>query len=45
MILKKYRMIFENGCIETLDEQEAEAHGNFIIVEEEIQEEDVQTEI
>lgn len=45
MILKKYRMILDNGYIETLDEQEAVAHGNYIIVEEEIQEEDVQTEI
>lgn len=45
MILIKYRMLFENGCVETLDEQEAVAHGNYIVVEEEIQEEDVQTEI
>ena len=42
MILKKYRMLFENGCIETLDEQEAVAHGNFIIVEEEIQEQNIE---
>lgn len=45
MILTKYRMLFENGCVETLSLEEAEAHGNYIIVEEEIQEEDVQTEI
>ena len=42
MILKKYRMLFENGCIETLDEQEAVAHGNYTVVEEEIQEEKIE---
>lgn len=42
MILKKYRMLFENGCVETLDEQEAVAHGNYIVVEEEIQEENIE---
>jgi len=32
----KYRMILENGYIETLDEAEAIAHGNYeIIVEDE----------
>ena len=36
MILKKYRMLFPNGCIETLSLEEAEKHGNFIRVEEEI---------
>jgi hypothetical protein len=38
MILTKYRMITENGYIETLDEQEAIAYGNYIIVNEEIDE-------
>lgn len=38
MILIKYRMLFDNGCIETLDEQEAVAHGNYVIIEEEIEE-------
>lgn len=36
MILVKYRMLYDNGCIETLDEQEAIQHGNYIIVEEEV---------
>lgn len=40
MILTKYRMLFDNGCIETLDEAEAIAHGNYIVVEEEIQDND-----
>ena len=31
-------MITENGYIETLDEQEAIAYGNYIIVNEEIDE-------
>jgi hypothetical protein len=34
----KYRMILENGYIETLNEAEAIAHGNYEIVEEEIYE-------
>jgi hypothetical protein len=34
----KYRMILDNGYIETLNEAEAIAHGNYIIVEEEIDE-------
>ena len=34
----KYRMILENGYIETLNEAEAIAHGNYQIVEEEIDE-------
>ncbi len=34
--MTKYRMILENGYIETLDEAEAIAHGNYqIIVEDE----------
>lgn len=36
MILVKYRMLFDNGCIETLSLEEAEAHGNYIRVEEEV---------
>lgn len=36
MIITKYRMLMQNGCIETLDEQEAIAHGDYILVEEEI---------
>lgn len=40
MILVKYRMLFDNGCIETLSLEEAKAHGNYIRVEEEISEED-----
>jgi len=38
MILTKYRMIYENGYAETLDETEAIAYGNYIIVEEEFHE-------
>lgn len=40
MILTKYRMLFDNGCIETLSLEEAEAHGNYIVVQEEIEEKD-----
>jgi len=40
MILVKYRMLFDNGCIETLSLEEAEAHGNYIVVQEEIEEKD-----
>ena len=36
----KYRMFIENGYIETLDFDEAELHGNYIVVEEEITEEE-----
>jgi len=37
MILTKYRMIYDDGFwIETLSLEEAEQHGNYIIVEEEI---------
>lgn len=35
MILVKYRMIVPNGYIETLDLEEAKAHGEYIIIEEE----------
>jgi len=38
MTLTKYRMITENGYIETLNEQEAIEYGNYIVVEEEINE-------
>ncbi len=40
MILKKYRMIIENGYIETLNENEAIAHGNYEIINEQIEEEE-----
>jgi hypothetical protein len=33
MTITKYRMILENGYIETLNEAEAIAHGNYQIVE------------
>lgn len=36
MTLTKYRMITENGYIETLNEQEAIEWGNYIVVQEEI---------
>jgi hypothetical protein len=36
MIRTKYRMITENGYIETLDEAEAIAYGNYIVIEEEV---------
>jgi len=35
MIITKYRMITENGYIETLDEAEAIAWGNYKVIEEE----------
>ena len=38
MIVTKYRMITENGYVETLDEQEAIAHGNYIVITEDIPE-------
>lgn len=38
MKITKYRMIIGQGYIETLDLQEAEAHGNYVVIEEEIQE-------
>ena len=41
MTLIKYRMIHPNGYIETLDEQEAIAYGNYIVVEEEVIEETI----
>lgn len=36
MILVKYRMIIGQGYVETLNLVEAEQHGNYIIVEEEV---------
>ena len=36
MILKKYRMITKDGYIETLDEAEAIAWGNYKVIEEEV---------
>jgi hypothetical protein len=36
MIITKYRMITDNGYIETLDEQEAIEYGNYEVVFEEI---------
>ena len=42
MILTKYRMITENGYIETLNLQEAIEYGNYIVVEEEVSEEPVE---
>ena len=39
MILTKYRMINEDGSwVETLDIEQAENHGNYIIIIEEINE-------
>jgi hypothetical protein len=38
MKIVKYRMIFDNGYIETLDEQQAKQHGEYIVIEEEIEE-------
>ena len=45
MILIKYRMLTEDGCIETLNEQEAIEWGNYIVVTEEIQEEQIENTI
>ena len=32
----KYRMIYDNGYIETLDLAEAEAYGNYVVIYEEV---------
>ena len=32
-------MFIENGYIETLDIEEAKLHGNYVVIEEEIEEE------
>ena len=39
MTLTKYRMITENGYIETLNEQEAIERGNYTTVTEEVPDE------
>ena len=39
MIITKYRMITENGYIETLNEQEAIEWGNYTTVSEEVPDE------
>ena len=36
MILTKYRMITENGYIETLDKKEAAKYGNYETINEEV---------
>ena len=41
MILTKYRMIFDKGYIETLNEEQAKQHGEYTIIEEEIQEPEI----
>lgn len=38
MTITKYRMITENGYIETLDKKEAVKYGNYEVVTEEIEE-------
>ena len=38
MIITKYRMITDNGYIETLDKKEAVKWGNYEVVTEEIEE-------
>ncbi len=43
MILTKFRMITESGYIETLNEQEAIEWGNYIVVEEEVTENNIET--
>ena len=43
-MITKYRMITENGYIETLDEQEAIEYGNYIDITEEIAEEVLPTQ-
>jgi len=37
MILTKYRMLLPNGYIETLDALEAIAYGNYVIIDEEVE--------
>ena len=38
MIITKYRMLTENGYIETLDKKEAVKYGSYEVVTEEIEE-------
>jgi|GWRWMinimDraft_5_1066013.scaffolds.fasta_scaffold21562_3 hypothetical protein len=40
MIRTKYRMLYKNGYIETLDGAEAIAHGNYEIINEQIEEDE-----
>ncbi len=40
MIITKYRMITENGYIETLDKQEAVEWGKYEVVKEEVPDEE-----
>jgi len=39
MILIKYRMLYPNGYIETLNLEEAQTYGNYITVTEEVPDE------
>lgn len=39
MTITKYRMITENGYIETLNKQEAIEHGNYLEISEEVPDE------
>jgi hypothetical protein len=41
MIIVKYRMIYENGYVETLSLEEAQNYGNYIIIEEEVIEDEL----
>jgi hypothetical protein len=43
MILTKYRMLYENGYIETLNEAEAITHGNYEIINEQVEDEQERT--
>lgn len=40
MIITKYRMLFDNGYIETLNEKEAIEWGNYTTVTEEVPDEE-----
>ena len=40
MIITKYRMLTENGYIETLNEKEAIEYGNYEVVTEEVPDEE-----
>lgn len=41
MIIVKYRMTYENGYIETLSLEDAQNYGNYIIIEEEVIEDEL----
>lgn len=46
MILEKYRMIYEDGSwVETLDIEEAETHGNYIFITENVIEDNIINDI